>query len=127
MQSYEDYVAERNKKAEEKIATLKPKIFDALAKTNIAYARVEFDGSDDSGCIEEVTAYAEGTDGRIELDGVLLSDIEDVSYAILSRHYGGWENNDGAYGELVFHVPSRIIEFEINIRFTDVNTETMEI
>lgn len=44
--------------------------------------------------------------------------IEDVCYAALSETHGGWENNDGAYGDFTFDVPHRTITLEFNERYT---------
>lgn len=39
-------------------------------------------------------------------------------YDFLSDTYGGWENNDGAYGEFCFDAAARTIHLEFNERFT---------
>ena len=127
MQSYEDYVAERNKKAEEKIAHLKPRVFEALANNPfIATVTVEFEGSGDSGGIEEVTART-SAGSEIGLSADLKDDIETLSYTIIEQHWSGYENNEGGYGEVVFGVARRSIAATINERYVSYDTTTMEI
>ena len=42
--------------------------------------------------------------------------IETLVYDVLSQTYGGWENNDGAYGEFTFDVAERTITLDYNER-----------
>jgi hypothetical protein len=49
--------------------------------------------------------------------------VESVCYSVLEKEYGGWENNDGAYGEFVFDGESRKVSLEMNTRYTEVSTE----
>ena len=41
-----------------------------------------------------------------------------VAYDFLSETHGGWENNDGAYGEFSFDVAARTITLDYNERYT---------
>ena len=48
-----------------------------------------------------------------------LEDVaKQLAYDFLSDAYGGWENNDGAYGEFCFDAAARCIHLEFNERFT---------
>ena len=42
--------------------------------------------------------------------------IEHLVYDALSETHGGWENNEGAYGEFVFDVPALEIRLDYNER-----------
>ena len=42
--------------------------------------------------------------------------IERLAYDLLEETHGGWENNEGAYGEFVFDVAERTIRLEYNER-----------
>ena len=42
--------------------------------------------------------------------------IERLAYDLLEETHGGWENNEGAYGEFVFDVAGRTIRLEYNER-----------
>ena len=44
---------------------------------------------------------------------------------ILEQEQGGWENNDGAFGEFTFDVAERTIELEFNGRFTDIRHQQL--
>lgn len=112
-------------------------VFDALIAAGITAVAVEFDGGGDSGQIESVLARA--GDKPIDLPTTTLSlhtagwgepelavtelplaeAIENLCYGYLEQAHGGWENNDGAYGEFTFNVPERRIELDFNGRYTD--------
>ena len=44
--------------------------------------------------------------------------VEQLAYDFLGDTHGGWENNDGAYGEFCFDASARCIHLEFNERFT---------
>ena len=50
--------------------------------------------------------------------------IEHLCYDFLEQEHGGWENNDGAYGEFILDVAGRTVELDFNGRYTDVHTST---
>ena len=104
---------------------------------------VEYDGCGDSGAIDSVSASTAGTavdfpDTRIDIedlshDGqifVKLMGLEDgvdmITSDLLAWHHAGWENGDGASGELTFHVDTEVIEFRQDARFTDYETFNYE-
>ena len=115
----------------------KDALFDALAQAGITTLTVEFDGEGDSGQIGEMTAQS--GDAAIPLPELpvtlqcasyntgkldsrqqdLREAIETLCYGYLEQEQGGWENNDGAYGEFTFDVAGRKIELGFNARFTD--------
>ena len=112
-------------------------VFDPLAEAGIDRVTVTFDGEGDSGQIEEVTAYKNEAAIGLPVSSVTLHSvpwgsetitgatspvaeaIESLCYDYLSEAHGGWENNDGAFGEFTFHVSERRIELDFNDRFTD--------
>jgi len=117
-------------------------VFDALAASCVTAVTVEFDGEGDSGQIEAVTACA----GEIHVilpatrvtlheaswqketlttaEKALSEAIEELCYAYLEQKHGGWEINDGAFGEFTLDVASRTVELEFNGRFSDFHTST---
>ena len=115
-------------------------LFDALTAAGITEVVVEFDGEGDQGQIEGITAQdASGIvalpDARIDVltpahDGSRMDRsvrtigeaVETLCYALLSRHHGGWEINDGSYGLFGFDVPKRTIELTHNERYIAVDT-----
>jgi hypothetical protein len=132
---------ERNRQARAKLSEgNKGAVFDALAAGNITHVQVEFNGEGDQGQIESVIAFR-GEDrselpqatirehnvswGSVEpvaTESTLESAIETLCYDYLEEAHGGWENNDGAYGEFHLDVAKRTVELEFNGRFTDTFT-----
>jgi hypothetical protein len=112
-------------------------LFDGLLHAGVAYVVVSFDGSGDSGQIEDVDARNLNDEtvpmppAQIVLAGIdcqskevverrlsLEQAIEEMVYDFLSDTHGGWENNDGAYGEFCFDARARTIHLDHNERFT---------
>lgn len=115
----------------------KDALFEGLRLAGIAYVIVTFDGAGDSGQIEEIDGRNAEDDSvplppatitfrsidwnsseiiprQITLEKV----IEHMAYDFLSDSHGGWENNDGAYGEFCFDARAGTIHLDYNERFT---------
>jgi hypothetical protein len=116
----------------------KTALFDALARAGITSVIVTFDGFGDSGQIENVEVRAGdalqelpadqiefvaplfGDAGKVERTTHSLSDaIETLVYAFLEQSHSGWEDNDGAYGDVMFDVGNRTITLDYNERYTE--------
>jgi hypothetical protein len=136
---FEALLERHNKALSEANAFNKAAVFDALATAGISTVNVTFDGEGDSGQIENIMAdgSAEIPDTRFELQqngwgtgkldsaqSTLRGAIETLCYDYLSQEYGGWENNEGAFGEFTLSVADRTIELEFNGRFSDVHTSS---
>lgn len=134
---YDVWRAEEAKRRAEFVAQLVPlkaALFDFLETNGIVLVTVDFDGCGDSGQIEGMTAFDEhgevalpecgfvapGADSEATADasGPIEGAIESLAYDLLETEHGGWENNDGAYGEFRFDVLARSITLECNLRFT---------
>jgi hypothetical protein len=126
-QNHQKALAEAN-------AINKGAVFDALAAAGIATVNVTFDGEGDSGQIDNITAddspnipevpielqKANWGTGRLDsIQGTLRDGIETLCYDFLEEEQGGWENNDGAFGEFIFNVAERKISLQFNARFSD--------
>ncbi|MCV2894886.1 DUF6878 family protein [Lentibacter sp. XHP0401] len=114
----------------------KERLFDGLAAAGITHVTVVFDGYGDSGQIESISAWVGETAvdfprtqiayaaltwdaPEVEMRQLSLEDVvEQMAYDFLSDTHGGWENNDGAYGEFCFDAAARCIHLEFNERFT---------
>ena len=115
----------------------KSAVFAALAGAGVATVTVSFDGYGDSGQIESIGARdAANTDvplpdqtisivaivwGRSapEPREMTLSEaIEHLVYDALSETHGGWELNEGSYGEFVFDVTAQEIRLDYHERMT---------
>ena len=130
------------------VAELRPRnkalVFDALAAAGITIVTVSFDGYGDSGQIESIEAQADGKVvdlpqadleinapiwGKREPERQMISvtdAIERLVYDFLSEAHGGWENNEGAYGEFTFDVGERTISLDYNERYTSTEHHSYE-
>ena len=120
----------------------KDRLFDGLSATGITHVTVTFNGEGDSGQIESIAAwagdqpvefpsveipYAALTWDKPEVEMRMLSlqaVAEQLAYDFLSDTHGGWENDDGAYGEFCFDASARTIHLEFNERFTSAELFT---
>ena len=118
----------------------KAALFEALATAGITSVVITFDGCGDSGQMEEVNAF--GVDDQLEalptqsvpflevgfeviepsMTMISVREIlESLAYELLDQTHDGWENNDGAYGEFKFDVPTQVITLEYNERYTETH------
>jgi hypothetical protein len=115
-------------------------VFDVLADANITSVLVEFDGEGDSGQINSITATRDkqsvelpatniktlavlwGIAEPVTRESTLQDAIETLCYDYLERKHGGWENNDGGFGEFHLDVATRTVDLEFHGRFTDTFT-----
>jgi hypothetical protein len=134
--AYDRYLAA----SKEANALTKAAVFDVLVDEGIDRVIVNFDGEGDSGQIESITAYQQdaeveipatslthhqvqwGSDSIVAATSPVHDAIEGLCYAFLSEEQGGWENNDGAYGDFTFHVSDRRIELDFRARYTDTTS-----
>lgn len=117
-------------------------IFDLLEAKGVKSFTVTFDGSGDSGQIDEITLdeklqslpvegasvnrgtvfTEDGPTKKIEYNPPLREVIEELCYDTLEGVCGGWEINEGSYGEFVFDVKKRNIHLDFNERIEEVNS-----
>lgn len=55
------------------------------------------------------------------LELTLSGALEQLAYDLLDQVHGGWENDDGAYGEFSFDVAARTITLDFNERFVSAD------
>ena len=119
-------------------------LLEILEREGVETATVSFNGSGDDGQVEESdlspkikkivvvgSKIRQGTmwDGgkaitRWKHDCTVEEIIQSICYEALEVTHGGWENEDGAYGEIVFHVKDGIVKMDFNERV--VQTELHE-
>jgi hypothetical protein len=115
----------------------KAAVFTALTAAGITQIIVSFDGYGDSGQIEDISAKSGDEslpvpEGEIEiLDAAwpqselrqssvsLHTAVENLAYDVLAQTHCGWENNDGAYGDIIFDAAARTITLDYNERYTE--------
>ena len=136
---FEGYLAQQTEHERREAALLpanKAALFDVLAAARITTVTVTFDGSGDSGQVEDIDAWRGDELADLPPDEITIASacwgdpgfaartmpveqaIEQLAYDLLSMKHGGWENNDGAYGEFTFDVATRVISLEYNERYT---------
>lgn len=125
---------------------LKDIVFDILGKEKIENFTVSFDGSGDSGQVEDISSEVPNNVLHKEVQGVRIPNgtrysqgkaeiiwenaktvedvIQSICYSVLSQVCGGWEINDGSYGEFSFDVKKRRVSLDFNERITDVRSST---
>ena len=130
---YDAWIAEDAKRRAsfaEQLVTLKHNLFDLLEERGIVLVTVNFDGCGDSGQIESISAFDKNGEVAVpedklanaEDDGEPVKDvIESLAYDLLQSEHGGWENNEGAYGEFRFDVTGRTIMLACNIRISSAD------
>ncbi len=135
--------ARRNQLEAELRPDNKTAIFDVLAAAGLVSVIVTFDGYGDSGQIESIDGRDAHGDVTVPEDEVTITSatweveierkamscreaIEQLAYDLLNANYGGWENNDGAYGEFTFDVAARSVSLDYNGRYTAVESYSHE-
>ncbi|MGO9722132.1 MAG: DUF6878 family protein [Methylocella sp.] len=134
---YDAQSALYNRLEDETTTRNKATVFDALAKAGIVIVTISFDGCSDSGQIEDVQANTQDELVALPSDPIeyerirwgeteptrsscsLHEALEDLAFHYLGTTHGGWEDNDGAYGEFTFDTATRSITLAYNERFTD--------
>lgn len=86
-------------------------IINLLEPLLYAVVRYEYYGSDDSLSSDELQYFATwedyicgSTDHSRKASDKLRDGIQLVASAIIERHHGGWENDDGGHGKVDFIV-----------------------
>jgi hypothetical protein len=120
----------------ELFALNKVAFFDAITPLGVIQVVVTFDGYGDSGQIENIEIrgggdpipeptviieFAEAEWGQAEPSRSsvsIASAAERLTYDVLERTHSGWENSDGAYGDVTFDVGAREITLDYNERYT---------
>ena len=114
-----------------------------LADLGVTGIQISYEGSGDSGCIDEVlyttdklpeneedafdkirslNTWDEDAKHLRNLDSGLSSDIESFAEEKILDSIEDWWNNDGGYGTLCILVPSGKYDVMNNIRITEVET-----
>ncbi|MCC2107370.1 MAG: hypothetical protein KDJ40_07265 [Hyphomicrobiales bacterium] len=136
LSEWETLSALRTQLEAELFQTNKATLFSALERAGVTRIVVTFDGYGDSGQIKNVEAKA-GDDNMAMPNAMIefattvwgqpepersfvtvTAAVESLAYDALERTHGGWENNDGAYGDIIFDVAAYSITLDYNERYT---------
>ena len=123
--------------------TMMTSLLIKLADLGVTGIQIYYEGSGDSGCIDEVlyttdklpeniqdafdkirslNSWEEGAKYLRNLDSGLSSDIESFAEEKILNGVEDWWNNDGGYGTMCILVPSGKYDVMNNIRITEVET-----
>jgi hypothetical protein len=84
--------------ASTKVAALMSRLRDL----DIQRVEIRYDGSGDSGSIDDVDFYKEKWESVDDIAEDLRGLCEDLGYHVLNQHYQwDWYNNDGGYGTVI--------------------------
>lgn len=127
--------------------TMMTSLLIQLADLGVTGIQIYYEGSGDSGCIDEVlyttdklpedeedafdklrslNSWEEGAKYLRNLDSGLSSDIENFSEEKILNGVEDWWNNEGGYGTMCILVPSGKYDVMNNVRITEVDTYTHE-
>jgi hypothetical protein len=133
---WEMKAAARAKLDAELFALNKTTLLNALSQAGVTHVTVSFDGYGDSGQIENIDVRAGEDDVTMPAATIEIAEsvwgeaepkrssvslaaaVESLAYDVLERTHCGWENNDGAYGDIVFDVAEGVITLDYNERYT---------
>ena len=123
--------------------TMMTSLLIQLADLGVTGIQIYYEGSGDSGCIDEVlyttdklpedeekafdklrslNSWEEGAKYLRNLDSGLSSDIESFSEEKILNGVEDWWNNEGGYGTMCILVPSGKYDVMNNVRITEVET-----
>lgn len=127
--------------------TMMTSLLIQLADLGVTGIQIYYEGSGDSGCIEDViyttdklpeneedafdevrslNSWADDVKSLRDLDSGLSSDIENFANTQILDNLEDWWNNDGGYGTMCILVPSGKYDVMNNVRITEVDTYTHE-
>ncbi len=105
-----------------------PEAARELKGAGVASVHIEYDGCGDSGQIESLS-YLDRDGKTLEFSGTASFSEErlmDLFYDLTQARHPGWENNDGAFGELDWDLAADTLRHTHNDRFTDYETTEHE-
>jgi len=96
--SYQDIMSKWHEEQQKRLETSRVALTQLLStRPEIAQITIQYDGSGDQGCIQDVTAR-DSNENDLTLHTDLQYAVEDVAYDLLAVHCGGWEINEGSSG-----------------------------
>ena len=90
---------------------------EQLRELGVEAVTVEYNGSGDDGQIEDPQF------GSVDVSSPLTAAVWEFFYLLLDELYSGWEDNNGAFGQLVWNVGDDKINIVHNTRTESYETE----
>lgn len=105
------------------------KILKSLGVTSI---HADYDGYGDSGQIETPDFLGDllpgtGQNVVIKVEETMSERTRDLFYTILEDLHGGWEINEGSFGQFEWNLKTDKIQLSHNERYTQVDTSEDEL
>lgn len=136
LDAWEKKYLEDQAKEQARLQASKSVMLADLAMCSVAVAVVEYDGSGDDGSltgtsffgtVDEYAKFRDPTRGRgaetVELSDEVREMIEDYAWDLLEAYYSGWENNEGATGEIIFDVNEGTVTIHHGVRVESIEYE----
>jgi hypothetical protein len=142
-----DYFARYFKEQKQKADAARRTLIRELRSAGVERVEVDFDGYGDSGSIEgiaftpsvknieekevpdtafEFTEWRNDKPKKVKRNKTIRELIDDVCYGILGTEHGGWEINEGSFGNFVFRVDDDKVLVTFNQRIESVETSEEE-
>lgn len=90
-------------------------LLEQLEKLGVTEVHAAYDGSGDSGGVEDITAL-DAKAGEVRLGHDLNEAIRDEAHDYLNTMHGGWEINEGSFGTFKLDVINKKRKLEHNER-----------
>ncbi|QEG27059.1 hypothetical protein GobsT_18120 [Gemmata obscuriglobus] len=100
----------------------KHEILALLQQSAVSRLEISYDSSDDEGMIDSVTCF--GPDGaQVKPTPEINSLVEELVCEMLDEQQGGWELDDGSFGEVEIDVETGLASFSHTVRVIDYSDE----
>jgi hypothetical protein len=110
MLSYQEYLDEQRKRFEELRASVHLML---LAIPDLLEVGISYDGSGDDGQVDEESLW---TTPDLDLPDEVVKKLVDLAYAAVDAIEPGWQNAEGAFGNVVWTREEGEIKVEHNVR-----------
>jgi len=108
----------RGRKTEAENGDFRNELFKTLEMFKITKLVVHYSGSGDSGQTDDVTTEPSGRsellDETMESGKSIRDAVDEFAWEEIENHEGGFYNNEGGYGEIIFDVKDKTITMAHN-------------
>lgn len=104
---------------------LRNALLKRLRDLGVATATAHYEGYGDSGEIEDPAAK-DATGKEVALPAEMAEAVKDAAYEYLEQSHGGWEINEGSFGDFSIDVASGRQRLEHNERFESTEYSEVE-
>lgn len=120
------------KKTKKEETDFRGELFNTLEMFKITKLKVHYSGSGDSGQTDDVTtepaSRSELLDEVMQSGKTIRDAVDEFAWSEgIESHEGGFYNNDGGYGEVIFDVKDRTITMAHNNYITETQYEEYDL